>query len=99
MVTLSPTLGMAPEPSLRTVLVTPMIAVVREKRRGVVVERAVIVEKSVVRSFGKEEIMGSFLGRKGGIDQLYGSAGAVQVQLRSSVTGTSLVVWSGLVMS
>lgn len=54
---------------------TPMIAAVREKRRGVDVESVVIVERSVVRSLGKEESMGSFSGRKEGMVQLYGSAG------------------------
>jgi hypothetical protein len=55
-----------------------MIAAVREKRRGVVVESVVIVEKSVVRSLGKEESMRNFLGGKGreGIDKLYGPPGA-----------------------
>jgi hypothetical protein len=42
-----------------------MIAAVREKRRGVVVESVVIVERSVVRSLGKEESMRNFSGREG----------------------------------
>jgi hypothetical protein len=55
-----------------------MIAAVREKRRGVVVESVVIVEKSVVRSLGKEESMRNFSGRegKGRNRQLYGPPGA-----------------------
>ena len=47
---------------------TPMIAGVLEKRRGVVVESVVSVvsvEKSVVRSFGKAESMGRFSGKEG----------------------------------
>jgi hypothetical protein len=69
MVTLSPTLGIPPLPSLRTVFVTPMIAGVREKLRNV--ESLAIDEGSVVRSFGKAESMGNFFFREGGIDELY----------------------------
>jgi len=42
-----------------------MIAAVREKRRGVVVESVVIVEKNVVRRLGKEESMKNFSGKEG----------------------------------
>jgi 2-iminobutanoate/2-iminopropanoate deaminase len=49
-----------------------MIAAVREKLRGGCLESVVIVERSVVRSFGKEENMGSFSGRKEST-WLYGS--------------------------
>lgn len=65
MVTLSPTLGMGPLPSLRIVLVTPMIAAVREKPRGAGLENVVMVERNVVRIFGKEESMGTFSGSEG----------------------------------
>jgi len=56
MVTLSPTLGIAPSPSLRTVFVTPMIADVREKRRIVLVVLDVARDGLVnLRSFDAEE--------------------------------------------
>lgn len=55
---------------------TPMIAAVREKLRGVCVESVVIVEKSVVRNWGKEENMVSFSGRKEST-WLYGSGEVV----------------------
>jgi hypothetical protein len=42
-----------------------MIAAVREKRRGVVVESVVIVEKNVVRRLGKAESMKNFSGKEG----------------------------------
>jgi hypothetical protein len=53
-----------------------MIAAVREKLRGVCVESVVIVEKSVVRNWGKEENMVSFSGRKEST-WLYGSGEVV----------------------
>jgi hypothetical protein len=64
---------------------------VREKRRGVVLESVEIVEKNVVRSFGEEESMGNFLGRKGRNRSFMVRRVQVQVevQVRSSVTGTS----------
>jgi hypothetical protein len=66
MVTLSPTLGTGPLPSLIIVLVTPMIAAVREKLRGVDVESVLILVRSVVRSLGKEEnIEMEFSGKEG----------------------------------
>ncbi len=73
MVTLSPTLGIGPLPSLIMVLVTPMIAAVREKLRGVDVESGLILVRSVVRSLGKEENidMEFFSGKEGGMEQLY----------------------------
>lgn len=63
MVTVSPALGIAPEPSLRTVLVTAMIADVREKFRivGVVVGiedlaslKILVDEENMVRICGRE---------------------------------------------
>ena len=72
MVTLSPTLGIGPLPSLIIVLVTPMIAAVREKHRGLDVESVLILVRSVVRSLGKEEnIDMEFSGKEGGMEQLY----------------------------
>ena len=72
MVTLSPTLGIGPLPSLIIVLVTPMIAAVREKLRGVDVESVLILVRSVVRNLGKEEnIDMEFSGKEGGMEQLY----------------------------
>jgi hypothetical protein len=91
--------------------VTPMIAGVLEKRRGVVVESVVSVvsvEKSVVRSFGKAESMGRFSGKEGGKHQLYlwfgaGGAGASQwraggqeKQARSPVAG--IFIWRGTML-
>lgn len=58
MVTRSPTLGIAPLPSLRMVLVTPMAAEVREKLRIVLVLVLVVVESdglASLRSFDAEE--------------------------------------------
>ena len=75
-------------------MVTPMIAAVREKRRGVAVESVVIVEKSVVRSLGKEESMRNFSGREGKESTSF-MVRRVHVEeeeeeeVRSSVAGTS----------
>ena len=48
---------------MRIVLVTPMMAAVREKRRGVVVESVVIEEKSVVRSLEEAKNMWKISGK------------------------------------
>jgi hypothetical protein len=76
-----------------------MIAAVREKRRGVVVESVVIVEKNVVRRLGKEESMKNFSGKEGkgreGKESTSFMVGRVHVEeeeeeeVRSSVAGTS----------
>ena len=75
-VTLSPFWGIGPLPSLIIVLVTPMIAAVREKLRGVDVESVLILVRSVVRSLGKaENIDMEFSGRKEeSASFIYGSA-------------------------
>jgi hypothetical protein len=72
-----------------------MIAAVREKRRGVVVESVVIVEKSVVRSLGKEESMRNFSGREGKestsfmVRRVHVEEEEEEEEVRSSVAGTS----------